>query len=270
MKLPSHIGLIAGSKNLPFSVVEFAKKNNIKISIAGLKGAIDPNLKLSLPTNNYKEFYFTELNKTISFFKKSNVDTIIIVGGLEQAKFKITTDFITILLKLLFIKNKYDGILRLVIKEFEKAKLKVIGITDLIPSLLIEKKILTNKKPNSTQLTEIKEGFIKAKKFASTDKGQSIIVNNLNVIAVETFKGTDALIISAGEKNKTKGAILIKVLKHNQDKRVDIPIIGVNTIKNLAKYNLIGVAVEANETIIENRNETIKLANSLGIFIIGI
>lgn len=265
----SHIGLIAGDKNLPFLVLDYAKKNNKKISAVGIEGCVSKKLSKLLPVENYREFHLSQLSKTIKFFKSQNVDTVVIVGGVNNSSIKINFDVIRIFSKLLFMKNKYDSILRLIIKEFEKHSFNVVGIHEIMPELLIENKILTNIFPSSKDIDSANFGFKKALDFANTDKGQSIIVKNKKVIATEKFSGTDDLIRRASKLKNSKGSILVKVLKPTQEIRVDIPVLGVNTIKELYSAGFSGVVIEANKSIIENREEVISLANKLGIFIMG-
>ena len=263
-----NIGMVAGGNNLPILVKNYAKTKNINIFITGIKGSVDKTLKNKLSKKNYREFYLTEITQIIKYFKQNNISEVVIVGDVYKAKFKLTFSFIKIILKLLFIKRKYDGILRLIIKEFEKNNIKIIGIQKLIPSLLIKEKILTNKKPTDSEISDIFYGFQQAKKFTNSDKGQAIIIKNKNIIEKENFKGTDYLIKNSVKKN-IKNAILIKVLKKDQDTRVDIPVIGINTILNAQIANLSGIVCEADSTIIDNKDEVIKLANKFNIFIIG-
>ncbi len=265
----TNIGLVAGGNNLPILVKNYANTKNINLFIAGIKGSVNNTLKNNIKNKNYKEFYLTEISKVINFFKINNVNQVIIVGDIYKAKIKLTFSFIKLILKLLFIKKKYDGILRLIIKEFEKQNIKIIGIDTLLPSLIIKEEVLTNKKPTKQEKSDIIYGFQQAKNFTNSDKGQAIIVKNKNIVEKENFKGTDYLIKSSIRKN-IKDAILIKVLKKNQDTRVDIPVIGVNTILNAKDAHLSGIVCEANTTIIDNKDEVIKLANQYNIFIIGI
>ncbi len=269
MKNISHIGLVAGDKNLPFLIVDFAKKNKIPLSAVGIKGSVRSDFSKLIKKDNYKNYFITELSKTISFFKLKGVDTVVIVGGVNTAKFKFTFDLFRMFLKLLFIKNKYDGILRLVISEFEKAGFNIVGIQDLMPNLLIKKGVLTDTLPSSKNLSDIKLGLPEAVKFAATDKGQSVIVKNGKIIATEKFSGTDELISKASKIKNSSGAVLIKVRKPLQEMRADIPVLGVNTIKSLAKAGFDGIAIQSGFSIIENEKEVIIEANKHNIFILG-
>lgn len=263
------IGIVAGDKNLPFLIRDFAKQNDTPVVIVGIKGSVKNTLFDGLETKNYREFFITELSKTITFFKERKVDAVVIVGGVNKAKFKFTFDFVRMFFKLLFIKNKYDGILRLVISEFEKAGLKVLGIQDLMPHLLVEKGVLTDVLPSSKDMEDIKFGVPEAVKFAETDKGQSVIVKDGKILATERFSGTDDLIRRASKIKNSKGAILVKVVKPQQELRADIPVLGVETIKSLSRAKFSGVVVQAGGAIIDNEKEVIAEANKHNIFILG-
>ena len=266
----SRVGLVAGDKNLPLSVCEFAKKNKIPFSVVGIKGSVNFKVKNFVDVKNYESFFISELSKTIAFFKEQNVKRVVIVGGVNTAKFKFTFDLLRLFFKLLFMKNKYDGILRLVISEFEKAGFEVVGIQNLMPELLIKKGVLGDVFPNENNMSDILSGLPQAVKFALTDKGQSVIVKDKKIIAQENFSGTDNLIFRASKIKNSKGAVLIKVVKPQQELRADIPVLGVDTIKALFRAGFDGIAVQSDGAIIENRDEVIKFANKLGIFILGV
>ena len=266
----SCIGVVAGDKNLPVLLCRFAKKNKIPISVVGIKGSVDAKLFSVVGMRHYREFFISQLSKTIKFFKSQNVKRVVIIGGVNTAKLRISFDVIRIFFRLLFVKNKYDGILRIIISEFEKAGFKVVGIQDLMPELLIEKGVVTDVLPSSLNMEDVEFGLPNAIKFASTDKGQSVIIKNKKIIAAEKFSGTDELILRAAKLVNSKGAILVKVLKPQQELRADIPVIGVKTVKMLAKAGFDGIVVQAGCTIIENRKEVISVANKLGVFILAV
>ncbi|MCR5506671.1 MAG: UDP-2,3-diacylglucosamine diphosphatase LpxI [bacterium] len=264
----SHIGLVAGDKNLPVVLVEFCKKNKIPLSVVGIKGSVSSKLLKIVNPENFKEIFISQLSTTIDFFKKQGVDTVVIVGGVNTAKFKFTYDLFCMAFRLLFMKNKYDGVLRLVISEFEKSGFKVVGIQDVMPELLAKKGVMTDVLPSAINMSDVKFGLPEAVNFALTDKGQSIIVKDGKVIATEKFSGTDELISRASKLPNSKGAILVKVIKPQQEIRADIPVLGVDTIKSLAKAKFDGVVIQSGKTVIENASEVISTANKLNIFIL--
>ena len=263
------LGIVAGDKHLPFILVDYAKSRGIQVFVAGIKGCVSPDLKTKVPHDNYIEYPISSLSATIRFFHSKNVDTVILAGGVSGTKVGFSFDLIRAFFYLLGKKNKYDEILRYVIKRFEGAGFSVIGIHDFMPHLLIERGLLTKIKPTASNLSDAKFGYPMAVQFAQTDKGQSIIVKDKTVIATERFSGTDALIRYASTLPNSNGAILVKVIKPQQEIRADIPVLGVNTIRKLSNAGFSGVVIQSDKSIIDNKSEVISLADSLGIFILG-
>lgn len=107
------------------------------------------------------------------------------------------------------------------------------------------------------------------KKMAEMDVGQAIAVKEREVIAVEAIEGTAEMIERAGRLCKAGGWTLLKAAKAHQDMRFDVPCVGPDTIKSLAKNGGKCLVVEAGKTIIIDKPETIKLADELGIAILG-
>ena len=106
-------------------------------------------------------------------------------------------------------------------------------------------------------------------KIAGLDIGQSIVVKDKTVLAVESIEGTDEA-IKRGAKYGKEGIIVIKVSKPNQDMRFDVPVVGPDTIKLLGAVKAKAISVDANKTLIIDKEETIKLANDLGVGIVAI
>ncbi|MGN0929959.1 MAG: LpxI family protein [Alphaproteobacteria bacterium] len=263
-------GLIAGDRDLPFAVRKWAKKNHIDLYVAGIKGCVDVALFNGMEKSHYINPHLSQLSKVIKFFKSNGVREIVLAGGVNNSSVRITFDVIRLFFKLLFIKKKYDGILRLVIAEFEKNGIKVVGVDEILPDSVITKGVLTVAHPSKKEMQEIKDNLEGAFEVASRDVGQSVIVFDGRIIAEESFKGTDELICRAGKLKNGKGGILIKVLKPHQERRADLPVIGVKTIKNLSDNGFSGIAIEAGNAIFEEKEAVLKLANDKNIFIIGV
>ena len=117
---------------------------------------------------------------------------------------------------------------------------------------------------------DIKFGWQIVKKLGELDIGQAIAVKEREIIAVEAIEGTAEMIERAGQFCKSGGWTLIKTSKPNQDERFDVPCVGPDTIRSLAKNRAKCLVVEADKTIIIDKAETIKLANQLGIGIVGV
>ena len=138
--------------------------------------------------------------------------------------------------------------------------------TDFAPELLVKAGSLTRSSPTQKQLRDIQFGWTMAKEMGRLDIGQTVVVKNQAVMAIEAIEGTDECIRRAGTLCKG-GFTVVKVAKPNQDMRFDVPTIGVGTIETIAEAGGNILAVEADQTIILEQAETIAAAEKLGVSI---
>jgi len=138
----------------------------------------------------------------------------------------------------------------------------------ILPELLAEEGALSRLEPTSQQRADIALGIEESQKLGAADLGQSVIVHDGSVIGREDASGTDALIREAS--TNMRGGILVKTCKPQQDRDLDMPTIGPRTIQAAHENGLSGIAVQASETLIADRAETIKLADQYGLFLIGV
>ena len=129
--------------------------------------------------------------------------------------------------------------------------------------------MLTKRKPTDAQLKDIQFGWSMAREMGRMDIGQSVVVKNQAAIAIEAIEGTDACILRAGQLCKAGGFTVVKTAKPQQDMRFDVPTVGVGTIESINNAGGKVLAIEAGQTIMIDQNETIDLANKLGICIIA-
>jgi DUF1009 family protein len=149
--------------------------------------------------------------------------------------------------------------------------MRVVGIHEVMPDLLVKEGLLTKHKPDKQALADIKRGAEVAFELGCLDVGQSVIVQQGLVLGVEGIEGTDELIKRCGTyQRKGDGGVLVKLRKPQQDMRIDLPTIGTRTIENLHAAGMRGIAVHAGNALIVNEPEVIALANKYGMFIKGI
>jgi hypothetical protein len=128
---------------------------------------------------------------------------------------------------------------------------------------------MTKNEPPSSVKNDIEFGWQIVKKLGELDIGQAIAVKEKEVIAVEAIEGTASMIERAGQLCKSGGWTLIKGAKPNQDMRFDVPCVGLDTIRSMAKYGGKCLVIEAGKTIIIDKPETLRLADELGIAVLG-
>lgn len=260
------LGIIAGSGDLPMRLAEdFAHKGG-EVVVALLDGYATHDFH-AFPNQKFK---LGEIARGLDFFGSHGVTNLVMAGGVKRPNFlNLKVDKLAARLVAQIVKAKImgdDRLLRIVAAFFEHQGFKILSPMSVFSGqATIDEDVVTLLKPSSKEYADIKIGAIDAKDLGKRDIGQSVIVFDGKIIDREDEKGTDVLINRAA----TPGAILVKMMKPMQDNRLDIPTIGEETIRKLAQNGFKGVAVEANKVIIVNLEATIKLADEMGIFIVG-
>ena len=267
------LGLIVGETGLPKFVIKELLKKNVSFLIL--------DLTKSNIYKKYKNSYslkITELGKAISVFKKNNCKNIIFIGKVERPEIsllKFDRKSLFYLPRLFSVFKKGDGnILKEVIKIFKENKINVLNSMKFTPELIFKDESINKLKTNDADNISISKGVSIIKALSKFDIGQSVIINNGYVLAIEGPEGTDetikrSLYLSKKYKLKNK-SILIKFPKANQDLRVDLPTIGLDTIKNCIKANIKGIALKRSQNIILDKDKIINLTKKNNFFIISI
>ena len=267
------LGLIVGESSLPNYVINKLLKKNIEFLIL--------DLTKSYIYKRYKNSYslkITELGKAISILKKNNCKNVIFIGKVERpdiSLLKFDTKALFYLPRLFSAFKKGDGnILKEIIKIFKENKLNVVNSMKFTPELIFKDKSINKLKINNTDKSSISKGVKIIKSLSKFDIGQSVVINNGYVLAIEGPEGTDETIkrsLHLLKKYKLKNkSILIKFPKANQDLRIDLPTIGFDTIKNCIKANIKGIAVKRSQNIILDKDKIINLVKKNNFFIISI
>lgn len=263
-----NFGLIAGGGDLPRLVHQHFENKNQPLFIAALEQT-DATL---IESNHLKIFPIAKAGAIIEFFKRNNVDKLIICGSLKRPNFKsLIPDAkgLAFISKVILKSLGDDALLKIIRKELEIEGFEIIAAQDILPELLAPHGGLTIHKPNEDENKSIQIGWNAAKHHGEKDLGQSIIVQNEIILGLENEKGTDALIEQASLISHQEGhrPILVKRAKPAQDMALDAPTIGIRTIKNLIAYNFAGLIIEAHKTLMLNQNEIIDLCNENRLFL---
>jgi DUF1009 family protein len=165
--------------------------------------------------------------------------------------------------------KKADSIFGAIAKELEGQGLELLSSTLFMEEYLPQAGTLTKTAPAPQDWEEINFGRGIAKEIAYLDIGQTVAVKHKAVVAVEALEGTDNLIRRAG-RVAGKGVTLVKVSKPKQDPRFDIPVVGLNTVKNLAKIGARCLAIEAGKTLFIDQDASVKLADKKGLAIVAV
>jgi DUF1009 family protein len=164
--------------------------------------------------------------------------------------------------------RKADTIFAAVGDKLKEKNMQLLDSTFLIRDHLAPKGTLTKRGPTVNELGDISFGRDIAKAMGGIDVGQTVVVKDKAIVAIEAMEGTDKTIRRGGEIAR-EGAVVVKMSKPDQDLRFDVPVIGPGTIKQMQKSRCACLAVEAGKTIIIDRDITVKMANKAGICIVS-
>jgi len=271
------LGLIAGGGRLPFLVAEGARKAGLKVICVGLADFAESSL-----ANEVDVFYEVSIARPgiwIRKLRKHSVTKTIMVG--QVAKWRLFTpwrvlrylpDWRAFRIYYWRLRSKdrlTDSILCAVADELATAGIILENSIMYCKEHLATAGVMTKHQPSTQVVDDIEFGWPIAKKLGELDIGQAIAVKEKEVITVEAIEGTANMIDRAGVFCKSGGWTLIKTSKPNQDMRFDVPCVGPDTIRSLAQNGGKCLVVEAGKTIIIDKPDTIKLANQLGISILG-
>ena len=260
------MGIIAGSGDLPMKLAKDFSSKGGEVFVALLDGHVTHDFS-NFPSDKFK---IGEVGRGLDFFRFHGVTNLVMAGGVKRPNFlTLKVDKIGAILIAKIVKAKLmgdDKLLRTIAYFLEEKGFKIVSPMSVFSGQqTIHEEVVTLIKPSQQELEYIKLGSVAAKELGRQDIGQSVIVGAGQIIGLEDEQGTDALI----ERCKLRQGILVKMQKPMQDDRLDIPTIGEETVKKIAECGLRGIAVEADKVIILNLQQTIKLADELGIFIIG-
>ncbi|RZD16938.1 MAG: LpxI family protein [Candidatus Acididesulfobacter guangdongensis] len=257
------IGLIAGYGEFPLLYIKELKSQNFYVCVCAIAEEAGESLKDCADAIAY--ISVGELGKLIKFFKSENVNEIIMAGKVKKTLMfkKIKPDLKAITLFLSLKDKKDDTILNAICKYLEKEGLIIVPQTKYLHSIFPEQGKLSARKPSSKELADINFGYHAAKLIAGADIGQTAVIKDSSVMALEAIEGTDETILRGG-KLACGGAVVVKVNKPEQDLRFDIPAVGSGTLDAMNDSGCVCLAFEKN-TIIINKQEFIKKSNDYGI-----
>lgn len=263
------LGLLSGIGHLPVDVAQSAKAMGYRVVAIGVVPGVDQELAASVDA--YYDIHIGKLGKIVDTLKKNNVSKVTMIGKVTKeilySEGAIIPDFRAIKLLASLPDRKDDTIMSAIVKELENEKMEVMDQTLLIQPLLPAPGVLSKRKPTAEELEDIDFGFQVAKEIGRLDIGQTVVVKNKAVMAVEAIEGTDACILRGGTLGK--GVIVAKTAKPAQDNRFDMPSVGTKTIESMIAAGAAGIVMEAGRTLLVERERTLALADEHNMFVVA-
>ena len=259
------IGLFFGDTDFPKKIVDKIKKLKKEYFIIDLS-----KKKVFKKDKNSYSISIGQFGKIINLIKQKNCNKVLFAGKISKPNFlslKLDIKGIYYIPSIIKASKLGDAaIIKEVIKILAKEKIKVISSIKFTPELTLTKGLYTKLGPNKNDLICINEGIRYLSKINSYNHVQGLVVNNSVIVAKETAKGTKSMIRSIKKNNNTK-YILIKLPKKKQDLRIDLPTIGLDTLRDCKKAAINGIVLKSKQNIFMDRNKCINFANKNKIFI---
>jgi DUF1009 family protein len=271
------VGLIAGAGRFPLVFLEKAQELKIPVVCIGVAGMADP----AVAAMSYRFHWLKRMamGSIIRNFRREGVVRWTMAGKFHKhilfqpwKWLRLLPDFraARFWLSRLRLDNKDDTLLTALIQEFRKDGLECVSALDLCPELLVRSGFLTRRQPTAREQADIEFGWILAREMGRLDVGQSVMVRERAVLAVEAIEGTDQAILRAGTLCGGAGFTVVKIAKPKQDMRFDVPTVGPTTIETMRQAGAQVLAIEAGRTIILDEAETIARADQHRIAIVAL
>jgi len=263
------IGLIAGRGQFPFLFARAARDQDVKIIAAGIIGDTSPFLYFSV--DKFQYFKVGELKRLFEYFRQACVHQVIMAGQVNQdnlfnpavqldEEFQALSDALR--------DRKADTIFAAVADRLGTEGMTLLDSTFLLKKYLAPRGTISKRGPSLGELADIEFGFTIAKLMGGIDIGQTVVVKEKAIVAIEAMEGTDKT-IARGGRIAREGAVVVKTSKPAQDNRFDVPVIGPRTIQTMARVKAACLAVTAGKTLIIDREKTVSLANKAGICLLA-
>jgi hypothetical protein len=264
------VGLIAGNGRFPLLFAQAARAQGYQVVACGIEKEADPIL--SKMTDQFEWVKIGELKKMVKFFLAHGVHEAVMAGKVEKVRLlqenvRPDLDMLGVLMKLK--DHKDDSLLGGIADYLHHQGIDLMDSTWLMESYLPGPGPLGKRKCSKEDLENVNFGFKIAKHIASEDIGQTVVVKNKTVVAVESVEGTDQAILRGGQLGGGD-VVVIKVAKPKQDMRFDVPAAGLTTLESLMTAKAKVFAFEAGKTLFFDLDLFLERANKAGIALIGI
>jgi len=266
---PDSLCIIAGRGNYPRVLADSARKQGVK-RIAAVAFKKETDSVIEKVADEVKWVHIGQLQAMLDALQSFNISRAVMAGQIKPTHlFNIRPD-----------KRMFDLLARLKERNAETIfgavgeELKTVGIELVQASLFMESTMpavgqIGRIQPTPSQWDDIRLGLRVAKATSGLDIGQTVVIKEGTVLAVEAFEGTDDTILRAGELGGP-GSVIVKVAKRGHDMRFDIPVIGERTFASMKKSRASVLAVEAGRSILLDRDELIKIADHRGLAFLAV
>lgn len=268
MQTPEILGIIAGNGVYPRLLADSARKAGVrKIIAAAFTDETDPELTQHADLIEWMRV--GQLNQLLKFFSQQKAHHAIMAGQIAPKNlFDLSPDWKALLLLGRLKQRNAESIFAAIADELAKVDVDLLPATTFLEDFLAPTGLIAGPKLSRREEEDVDLGWKIAKEIARFDVGQTVIVKNGTILAVEAFEGTNEAIKRGGALARNN-AVMVKVAKPHQDMRFDVPVIGIETIHIAADSKLRVIAVEAGRTLLLEKDAIVDLAKRAKVSIIA-
>ena len=263
-------GLIAGNGRFPFLVLEGARHDGVEMVVAAIKEETDPAIERL--ASRVEWMGVGQLGRLISYLKREGVTHAIMAGQVKHVQIfslsALPDARMAKLLARLSFRNT-DSLIGAVADELAREGITLVDSTVFLRPFLPEPGTLTRRSPSAKEASDIAYGLEVAREIARLDLGQTIVVKDRAVVAVEAMEGTDATILRAGSLARKPPITVVKVAKPRQDMRFDVPVVGPATIRAMIEARASALSITALKTLLIDREEMLAIADKAKIAVVA-
>ena len=264
------VGILAGSGDLPGMLIEACRAAGREPFVVAFNGFTDPTL---VTGTRHAWVDIAAVGKTFQLLRQAGCQSVVLAGRMRRPALSTLRPDARgfLVLAKVAAAGGDDAVLRVLVKELEGEGFRVLGADDLLEDLLAPLGALGAIVPTDAHRADIARGVAVARALGSVDVGHAVVVQQGIVLGVEAVEGTDALLRRCAElRREGQAGVLVKLKKVGQDRRVDLPVIGPDTIAAVRAAGLAGIAIEAGGTLIVRRAEVVATATDAGQFVYGL
>ena len=263
------LGIIAGNGRYPILLAQAARAQGVKrLAIAGFLG--ETASEVEKLADDYTQFRVGQLGGLCKYFEGQKIRHAIMAGQIKPGNlFDLRPDLKALLLLARLKERNAESIFGAIADELQKVGVELLPATTFLEDSLATVGHIAGPKLSRRQTSDVALGFRIAKETSRLDIGQSVVVKNGTVVAVEAFEGTDAAMERGGRLGKGD-VVLVKVSKPNQDFRFDVPVLGSRTMEQAREASVKVIACEAGRTLLLDRKLVVEQAERWGIALVAV
>ncbi|GJL84843.1 MAG: hypothetical protein DHS20C02_06180 [Micavibrio sp.] len=265
------LGIVAGGGVLPERLAQACESLGVEPFIVAFEGHTDMNV---VQGRAHMIGRMSGAGSIIKTLRAHNIKDLVLIGAMRRPHFsELRPDLFTagFIMRLGMRALGDSDMLSAIRADLEKHGFTLHGVHEFINDLLMQEGVLGRHKPTKADWVDIERGMEVSQKIGALDVGQSVIVQGGVVLGVEAVEGTDELIRRCGAlKRKAPGGVLVKTCKPQQDRDFDLPTIGPDTINNVAKAGLAGIAIHAGDSLLIDPQKVAEIADRNKMFVIGV